>query len=39
MYIQQCTLYLQNETPISKANLGLDSVNHKINCIVYPKHW
>ena len=32
------TVYLKNEIPIRKANLGLDSVNYKINCIVCPKH-
>ena len=30
--------HLQNIMPIRKANLGLDSVNYKINCIVCPKH-
>ena len=33
------SLYLQNKMPIRKANLGLDSVNYKNNCIVCPKHW
>ena len=31
------TVYLQSKMPIRKANLGLDSVNYKINYIVCPK--
>ena len=41
MYIKRkhTTVYVQNETPVIKSNLGLDSVNYKINYIVYPTHW
>ena len=32
------SLLEKNKMPIRKANLGLDSVNYKFNCIVCPKH-